>query len=81
MATTNYTPLPDAVNRIQNMIGLGDAKPPADRDAFFSAAGSILTPDQMNALKATDAVKVAQEQIVESSMASALQQKKKSMGP
>lgn len=81
MAETNYTPLPDAVNRIQNLIGLGDAKPPADRDAFFSAAGSILTPDQMNALKATDAVKVAQEQIVESTMARALEEKKKSMGP
>lgn len=82
MSKTNYTPLPDAVNRIQNLVGLGNAKPPADRDAFFNAADSILTSDQMNALKGTDAVKVAQEQIIEGSLSNALQQKKKkSMGP
>jgi hypothetical protein len=72
MKAAGYSPMPSPSASVTGVLGEQPIQTPEGRDALFKQAATILTPEQMASFVEADNAKVAQEQVLDGSLALAL---------
>jgi hypothetical protein len=69
MNEVHYSPAAVLSDTITGVLGLQGMRNPKEKELFFDSASSILSPDQLTVLRASDSDKVAEETLLDNSLA------------